>query len=57
MITHFHDFFKEKSLNVKYLLNLGMDGPNVNIAFKNLLIDDLINNHETKLGYLCPSHS
>ena len=41
MITHFHDFFKEKSLNVKYLLNLGMDGPNVNIAFKYLLIDDL----------------
>ena len=59
MITHFHDFFKEKSLNVKYLLNLGMDGPNVNIAFKNLLIDDLINNHETKFIYLgtCALHT
>ena len=52
MITHFHDFFKEKSLNVKYLLNLGMHGSNVNIAFKDLLIDDLINNHETKFIYL-----
>ena len=29
-----------------------MDGANVNIAFKNLLIDDLINNHETKFIYL-----
>ena len=30
MITHFHDFVKGKSLTVKYLLNLGMDGPNIN---------------------------
>ena len=36
-----------------------MDGPNVNIAFENLLIDDLIDDHKTTFIYLgtCALHT
>ena len=47
LLNHFCKFFEENHLSVKLLLNLGMDGPNPNLAFKNLLIDDLKENHKT----------
>ena len=36
-LNHFYKFFEENHLSVKLLLNLGMDGPNKNIALKNLV--------------------
>ena len=59
LLNHFYKFFEENYLNVKPLLNVGMDGPNVNLAFKNLLIDDLTENHKTTFIYLgtCALHT
>ena len=52
LLNHFNKFFEENHLSVKVLLNLGMDGPNVNLAFKNLLIDNLKEDHKTTFIYL-----
>eukprot|EP00111_Clytia_hemisphaerica_P012166 TCONS_00035734-protein len=37
LLDHLHIFFKKNNLNVNMLLNLGLDGPNVNLAFMELL--------------------
>ena len=59
LLNHFYKFFEENHLSVKLLLNLRMDGPNVNLAFKNLLVDDLKKNHKTTFIYLgtCVLHT
>ena len=51
LLNHFYKYFEEHHLTVKLLLNLGMDGPNVNVASKNLLIDYLKENH--KITFIC----
>ena len=59
LLNHFDKCFEENHLNVKLLLNLGMGGPNFNLAFKNLLIDALKENHKTTFIYLgiCALHT
>ena len=41
MVNHLKTFVAKQNLDFKLLLNLGMDGPNVNVAFLNLLIKEL----------------
>ena len=41
MVTHLKTFVPKQNLDIKLLLNLGMDSPNVNLAFQNLLIKEL----------------
>ena len=47
MLDHLQTFFKKQNLNVKMLLNLGMDGPNVNLAFKELLKKNLSESYQS----------
>ena len=37
MLVHFHEFMKKAALNLNFKLALGMDGPNINLLFKNKL--------------------
>ena len=37
MLVHFHEFMKKAALNPNFKLALGMDGPNINLLFKNKL--------------------
>ena len=41
LVDHFYHFMTNLQLRTDYLLNLGMDGPNVNKAFERDLINDL----------------
>ena len=40
MLVHFHEFMKKAGLNPAFMLALGMDGPNVNLLFKNKLKEE-----------------
>ena len=35
MLVHFHEFMKKVALSPNFMLALGVDGPNVNLLFKN----------------------
>lgn len=54
----FEDFGKEKlKWDVNYLLHLGMDGPNVNISFQNILKKELLKKNKIILNVgSCPLH-
>ena len=41
MVNHLKTFVPKQNLDIKLLLNLRMDSPNVNLAFQNLLIKEL----------------
>ena len=41
MVNHLMTFVAKQNLDIKLLLNLGIDSPNVNLAFQNLLIKAL----------------
>ena len=41
MVNHSKTFVTKQNLDVKLLLNLGMGGPNVDVAFQNFLIKEL----------------
>ena len=59
MMNHLKAFVAKQNLDIKLLLNLGMDSPNVNLAFQNLLIIELKENYHTTLVDLgtCSLHS
>lgn len=46
---HFFEFARSAHLNVKYLLHIGMDGPNVNLKFQKLLNAELMNMYGKKI--------
>ena len=52
MVNHLKTFAAKQSLNLKLLLNLGMDSPNVNSAFQNLVIKELKEKYRTTLADL-----
>ena len=37
LVDHFFEFVNKLGLNLKFLLHIGMDGPNVNLKFEKLL--------------------
>lgn len=49
LIQHFFEFGTQLQWDVKYLLHLGMDGPNVNLAFQKDLISILKNEYNKKI--------
>ena len=59
MVNHLKTFVSKQNLDVKLLLSLGMDSPNVNLAFQNLLIKELNEKYHTSLIDLgtCSLHS
>ena len=52
IVNHLKTFAAKQNLNLKLLLNLGMDSPNVNSAFKNLVIKELKEKYHTTLADL-----
>ena len=40
MLVHFHKFMKKAALNHNFMLVLGMDGPKINLLFKNKLKEE-----------------
>lgn len=56
---HFYAFIEKLSLSTSYLLNLGMDGPKVNLKFQNDLKSMLTNNRTIGFMFIgtCPLHS
>ena len=59
MVSHLKTFVAKQNLDVKLLLNLGMDGPDVNVAFPNLLIKQLKDKYYKTFNDLgtCSLHS
>lgn len=49
LLTHFFDFGTKIQWNLKYLLSIGMNGPNVNLKFQKLLDDELIKTYNNKI--------
>ena len=41
LVEHFHELLRALEVEPKYLLHLGMDGPNVNLSFQEKLLADL----------------
>ena len=58
VIQHFQTFVFKVSLDVCLLINLWMDGPNVNLSFQRKLISMLVENFETVIIDIgtCPFH-
>ena len=52
MVNHLKTFAAKQNLSLKLLLNLGMDSPNVNSAFQNLVIKELKEKYRTTLADL-----
>ena len=53
LVDHYKEFVRQYGLDSKYLLHIGMDGPNVNFSFENKLTKLLLEEHNTsflKLG-------
>ena len=59
MVNHLKPFAARQNLDVKLLLNLGMDSSNVNLAFQKLVIKELKEKYHTTLTNLgtCSFHS
>ena len=59
MLNNLKTFIAKQNLDIKLLLNLGMDGPGVNVAFQNLLIKWLKEKYHTTFIDLgtCSLHS
>ena len=59
MVSHLKTFVAKQNLDVKLLLNLGMDGPDVNVTFPNLLIKQLKDKYYKTFNDLgtCSLHS
>ena len=47
LLDHFYHFIEDLNLDVDHLLNLGMDGPNVNKKFADDLMEELKSDHKT----------
>ena len=58
LVEHFFTFIEKIGLDIKFMLHLGMDGPNVNLKFQTLLLQS--NLAEAKTTFLnigtCPLH-
>ena len=59
MMNHLKTFVAKQNLDVKLLLNHGMGGPSVNLAFQNILIKELKGKYYATFIYLvtCSIHS
>ena len=59
LVEHFFTFIKKSGLDVKFMLHLGMDGPNVNLKFQRLLLQSSLL-VEAQTSFLdigsCPLH-
>ena len=59
LVDHFFEFVNKLGLNLKFLLHICMDGPNVNLKFEKLLSDSLtlvkVETSFLKTG-TCPLH-
>lgn len=55
LVEHFYEFIKKVGLDIKYMLHLGMDGPNVNKKFQRLLLENIENTTFLDIG-TCPLH-
>ena len=47
LVEHFHHFIEDLNLDLENLMNLGMDGPNVNLKFSRDLQQELEENNKT----------
>ena len=59
LVDHFFEFVNKLGLNLKFLLHIGMDGPNVNLKFEKLLSQSLaLVKYDTKFlkTGTCPLH-
>ena len=54
LIKYFYEFMNRYDLNVRILLNIGMDGPNVNIRFERNLLESLEKNESTTFICIAP---
>ena len=59
MVNHLKISAAKQNLDVKLLLNLGMDSSNINLTFQNLVINELKEHYHTTLTDLgtCSLHS
>ena len=39
LVEYFFKFIKKNSMDINYLLHIGMDGPNINLKFQKLLVN------------------
>ena len=53
LVEPFFEFIKKVGLDIKYMLHLGMDGPNVNKKFQRLLLENIENTTFLDIG-TCP---
>ena len=57
LLHHFHSFMNSLHLSTSWLLNIGMDGPTVNMSFLNQLKSEMEESHQSFIDIgTCPLH-